>query len=66
MRHLAHEFDRVEFVQVPRSQNMEVDEIAKQALSEAGSMITDLKMEVQKRPSIKEFHTFAIQSEIAG
>ena len=45
---------------------MEVDEIAKQALSEAGSMITDLKMEVQKRPSIKEFHTFAIQSEVAG
>ena len=28
-RHLAHEFDRVEFIQVPRSHNMEIDEIAK-------------------------------------
>jgi len=37
------------------------DEIAKQASSEVGSTIIDLKMEVQKRPSIEEFHTFAIQ-----
>ena len=59
-RHLAHEFDRVEFVQVPRSQNIEADEIVKQVSSEAGSTITDLKMEVQKRPSIEEFHTFVI------
>ena len=28
-RHLAHEFDRVEFIQVHRSHNMEIDEIAK-------------------------------------
>ena len=61
-KHLAQKFDRVEFVLVPKSQNTE-DEIAKQASSEVGSTITDLKMEVQKRPSIEEFHTFAVQSE---
>ena len=32
-KHLAQEFDRVEFVQIRRSQNMIVDEIAKQASS---------------------------------
>ena len=42
---------------------MEADEIAKKVSSEVGSMITDLKMEVQKRPNIEEFHTFAIQRE---
>ena len=30
-KHLTQEFDRVEFTQIPRSQNMIVDEIAKQA-----------------------------------
>ena len=33
VKHLAQEFDRVEFVQIRRSQNMIVDEIAKQASS---------------------------------
>ena len=32
-KHLAQEFNRVEFVQIRRSQNMIVDEIAKQASS---------------------------------
>ena len=32
-KHLAQEFDKVEFVQIRRSQNMIVDEIAKQASS---------------------------------
>ena len=63
MKHLAQNFDWVEFVLVPQSQNTKANEIAKQASSEVGSTFTDLKMEVQKRPSIEEFHTFAIQSE---
>ena len=29
-RHLAREFDQVEFIQIPRSQNMGADKIAKQ------------------------------------
>ena len=41
---------------------MAVDEIAKMASSEEGSTSMELNMEVQKRPSIKEVPTFAIQS----
>ena len=45
-RHLAQEFDRVEFIHVPSSQNMRADKVAKQASLEAGPTSTDLKMEV--------------------
>ena len=62
MERLTQEFDRVEFVQIPRSQNMIADEIAKQASSEGRPMSMGLKMEVQKHPSIKKVSTFAIQS----
>ena len=61
--HLTQEFDKVEFVQIPRTQNMVVDEIAKIASSEeetTGSM--GLVMEIQKCPSIEEVPTFTIQS----
>ena len=59
-RRLTQEFDRVEFMQIPKGQNMEADEIAKMASSKDGSMSTKLDMEVQKRPSIEEVSTFAI------
>ena len=62
-RHLAQEFDRVEFIRVPRSQNIGADKIAKQVSSGVGPMSTYLKMEVQKCPSIEEILTFAIQCE---
>ena len=62
-RHLTYEFDRVELIQVPRSQNMEADEITKLVSSEVGLTSTNLKMEIQKRPNIKEIHTFAIHCE---
>ena len=61
--HLTQEFDKVEFVQILRTQNMVVDEVAKIASSEekmTGSM--GLVMEIQKRPSIEEVPTFTIQS----
>ena len=61
--HLIQEFDKVEFVQIPRTQNMVVDEVTKIASSEeetTGSM--GLVMEIQKRPSIEEVPTFTIQS----
>ncbi|XP_075656168.1 uncharacterized protein LOC142626249 [Castanea sativa] len=45
-RHFAQEFDRVEFIQIPKSQNVGAKKIAKQASSEARSMSVDLKMEV--------------------
>ena len=61
-RHLTHEFDKVEFEQVPRNQNVLADEISKLASSEEGGLSKSLTMEVQKHPSIKEVPTFAIQS----
>ncbi|XP_075658942.1 uncharacterized protein LOC142628788 [Castanea sativa] len=41
---------------------MGANEIAKQASSKAKLTSTDLKMEVQKHPTIEEIHTFVIQS----
>ena len=61
-KHLTHEFDKVEFVQILRSQNMIADKIAKQASSEERPMSISLKMEVQKHLSIDEVFTFTIQS----
>ena len=51
----------MEFEQVPRSQNMEANEISKLASSEYGRMDEDLAMEIQKHPSIEEVQTFVIQ-----
>ena len=62
MKHLAQEFDKLEFVQIPRCQNMVADEIAKMASSEEGLMSMELRMEVQKHPNIEEISTFMIQS----
>ena len=61
-KRLTQEFDKVEFVQIPRSQNMIADEIAKIASLEEGSISMGLEMEAQKRPSIEEISTFVIQN----
>ena len=61
-RHLIYEFDKVVFVQVPRSQNMVADEISKLTSLEKGGRNKGLTMEVQKHPSIEEVPTFTIQS----
>ena len=60
MKHLTQEFDTLEFMQIPRSQNMEADEVSKLASSEEGKIVTELVMEVQKHPSIEEIATFTI------
>ena len=46
----------MEFMQIPRSQNMEADEVSRLASSEGGEIITELAMEVQKigRASCRE------------
>ena len=61
-KHLAQKFDKVEFVQIPKSKNIVVDEVSKLAWSEEGAMSKGLMMKVQKHPSIEEVSTFAIQS----
>nr|POF16974.1 retrovirus-related pol polyprotein from transposon 17.6 [Quercus suber] len=45
-KHLTQEFDEVEFVQIPRSQNMIADEVSKIASSEGGALEEGLMMEV--------------------
>ena len=60
---LTQEFNQLEFTQVPRSQNIEADDLARQASSKAGPTDTNLKIEVQKHPSIEKVLTFAIQSK---
>ena len=61
-RHLTREFDKVEFVQVTKNQNVLADEISKLASSEEGGLSNNLTMEIQKHPSIKEVPTLTIQS----
>ena len=61
-RHLTREFDKVEFVQVPKNPNVLADEISKLASLEEGGLSKNLTMEVQKHPSIEEVPTLAIQS----
>ena len=51
---MTQEFDRVEFVQIPKNQNMVADKIMKLALSEEEAASMGFMMEVQKRPSIEE------------
>ncbi|XP_075670197.1 uncharacterized protein LOC142639959 [Castanea sativa] len=60
---LTQEFDRVEFTQILRSQNMGADELEKWSSSKVGPSDTNLKIEVQTRPSTEEVPTFAIQIE---
>ncbi|XP_030941985.1 uncharacterized protein LOC115967011 [Quercus lobata] len=61
-RQLTQEFDTVEFVQIPRSQNVGADEVSKLASSEEGKTSTDMTIEIQKHPSIEEVAVFSIQS----
>ena len=66
MKRLTQDFNKVEFVQIPQSQNTIVDEVTKLASSEEGSMSMGLKMEVQERPNIKEVLTFRTKAQVAG
>ena len=61
-RQLTQEFDTVEFVQIPRSQNMGADEVSKLASSKEGRTSMYLAIEVQKHPIIVEVTVFTIQS----
>ncbi|XP_030970747.1 uncharacterized protein LOC115991144 [Quercus lobata] len=61
-RQLTQEFDTVEFVQIPRSQNIGADKVSKLASSEEGETSTDMAIDIQKHPSIEEVAVFSIQS----
>ena len=61
-KHLTQEFDKVEFVQIPKSQNMIADEIEKLTSSKEGLISMGLEMEAKKRLSIEDISTSAIQN----
>ena len=54
-KHLTQEFDRVEFVQVPRSQNMVADEVSKLASLEEGGRAWAWQWKSRNTPALKKF-----------
>ena len=52
MNQLTRDLEQVEFMQVPRSLNMEANDMARQASSEAEDDPLGIKMEVQNFPNI--------------
>ena len=61
---LVSKFDRVEFAQVPRDQNVEADEMAKNASIDNQAQVIDWKFEEQNSPSIEEFQTFPMHTRV--
>ena len=59
---LVSNFDRVEFAQVPRNQNVEADEVARSASVDNQVEVIDWKLEEQNSPSIEEFQTFLVHT----
>ena len=59
---LVSKFDQVEFAQVPRDQNAEVDEMARSASTDNQAKVTNWKLEEQNYPSIEEFQTFLVNT----
>ena len=65
MKWLVRKLEQVEFMQVPCGRNSKLDEVAWHASSEIKTKPLGLMLEVQKFPSIKEFHTFSIQGNMS-
>ena len=53
-KHLTQEFDRVEFTQIPRSQNMMADKVSKLASSKEEGISTNLEMKCRNNPVLKK------------
>lgn len=61
MNQHIREFNQVSFVQVPRDQNSEENEVARYTLSEDRTSLLNLKLEIKKSPNIEKFCTFLVQ-----
>ena len=61
---LVSTFLHAEFVQIPRDQNTEADEVARSASADNRDKMNDWKLEEQNSPSIKELQTFHIHSSL--
>ncbi|XP_050262614.1 uncharacterized protein LOC126707068 [Quercus robur] len=59
---LASNFHRPEFVWIPRDQNAEADEVARNASADDQDKINDWRLEEPNSPSIKEFQTFPVHT----
>ena len=59
---LVSSFDRAKFVQIPRIQNVEVDEMARSASVDNQAKVNDWKLEEQNSPSIEEFQKFFVHT----
>ena len=55
-------FNYVEFIQIPRDQNTEADEVARSALADNQSKCFDWKMEEQNSPSIQGLQTLSVHT----
>ena len=59
---LVRKFDRLEFVQIPRDENDEVDKVSRSASVDDQAKVTDWRLEEQNSLSIKEFQTFPMHT----
>ena len=57
-------FDCAKFVQIPRDQNAEADEVTRSASADDQAKVAegDCRLEEQNFPSIKEFQTFPVHA----
>ena len=59
---LVSTFHRAEFVQIPRDQNAEADEVVGSASVDDRDKMNDWRLEEQNSPSIKELQTFPVHT----
>ena len=59
---LVSTFLHANFVQIPRDQNAEADEVARSASVDNRDKMNDWKLEEQNSPSIKELQTFPVHT----
>ena len=64
MNQLVSNFDHAKFVQIPRDQNAEADEVARSASTDDQAKVIGWRLEEQNSPSIEEFQTFSVHARV--
>ena len=65
-KHLTQEFDIVEFMQIPRSQNMGADEVLKLASSEEGRLAQIWRWRSKNTPVLKKLQHSPSRAQAVG
>ena len=65
-KHLTQEFDTLEFMQIPRSQNMEADEVSKLASSKEERLSQNWRWKSRNTPSLKKLQHSPSKAHAAG